>query len=100
MQRRQVLRLFMLEATLLGLAGTVTGAIGAAIVGALVNAAHIGVPEGVQLFLMSDHLFFAIHTLALVKAVVGITVVTSIAALYPSLRAAKLRPVVAMAHAG
>ena len=100
MQRRQVLRLFMFEALLLGLVGTVTGAVLAAILGTLVNLAHIPVPDAVQLFLMSDHVYFAIHPAGLLQAVVGITTVTGLAALYPSLRAAKLRPVVAMAHAG
>ena len=37
---------------------------------------------------------------ALVRSVYGITFVTALAALYPSLRAARLRPVVAMSHFG
>ena len=40
------------------------------------------------------------HGSLLIKAVVTITVVTGLAALYPSLRAARLRPVVAMSHFG
>lgn len=100
MQRRQVLRLFLLEAILLGLAGTVAGAVLAALLGTTVNALKIPVPDAVQLFLMSDHLFFAIHPAGLVKAILGITLVTGLAALYPSLRAARLKPVVAMGHAG
>jgi ABC-type lipoprotein release transport system permease subunit len=36
----------------------------------------------------------------LIKSIVAITIVTGVAALYPSLRAARLRPVVAMSHFG
>jgi len=100
LQRSGVLRLFLLEAVLLGLAGTVTGALTAAVLGLAVNAIGIPVPEAVQLFLMSDHLYFAIHPGGLLKAVAGITTITALAALYPSLRAARLRPVTAMQHAG
>jgi ABC-type lipoprotein release transport system permease subunit len=36
----------------------------------------------------------------LVGAIVTLTVVTTLAALYPSMRAARLRPIEAMAHFG
>ncbi len=100
MPRAQVLRLFMAEALLLGLAGTAAGAVLAAVLGGAVNLAHIPVPDAVQLFLMSNHIYFAIHAGGLLRAVLGITFVTTLAALYPSLRAARLRPVTAMQHAG
>jgi ABC-type lipoprotein release transport system permease subunit len=49
---------------------------------------------------MSPHLHIAVHGALIVQAIVTITVITGIAALYPSMRAARLRPVVAMSHFG
>jgi len=100
MQRGSVRWMFMLESLLLGLFGTITGAIVGGLIAAAVNAAHIAVPLPVQLFLMSDHLQLAVHGRLLVFAVVVITAVTALAALYPSQRAARLRPVTAMQHFG
>ncbi|MHB1843914.1 MAG: ABC transporter permease [Deltaproteobacteria bacterium] len=100
MQREQVVRQFLVEALLLGLAATVTGVAFGALVALLLNAARVPVPIGVQIFLLSNHLFLAIHLKTLVAAVIAITLVTGLAALYPSLRAAKLKPVNAMQHFG
>ena len=57
-------------------------------------------PIGVQLFLMSDHLFIYVPLSLLVGAVITLTIITALAALYPSMRAARLRPIEAMAHFG
>ena len=100
MHRREVLWMFLLESLMLGLLGTVVGALGGAAIAAGLNALRIHVPLGVQLFLMSDHLRLAIHASLLVSAIILITLITGVAALYPSLRAARLRPVVAMSHFG
>jgi ABC-type antimicrobial peptide transport system permease subunit len=61
---------------------------------------HVHVPTGLQFFLMSPYLHISVHGSALVRSIIAITVVTALAALYPSLRAARLRPVVAMSHFG
>jgi ABC-type lipoprotein release transport system permease subunit len=100
MQRREVLWMFLVESLLLGLFGTVLGAVAGAAIGAGLNGLHVHVPLSVQLFLMSDHLRLAIHPSLLITAIVAITLITGGAALYPSLRAARLRPVVAMQHFG
>jgi putative ABC transport system permease protein len=100
MQRGSVARMFLVESVLLGLGGTVVGAVVGALIAAGLNAAHIAVPIGVQLFLMSDHLFIYVPGSLLVGAVILLTVITALAALYPSLRAARLRPIEAMAHFG
>jgi len=100
MQREQVVRQFLLEALMLGAFATLVGAAIGAAAGLGVNAAQIPVPVAGQLFLLSTHFFVSIHPVALVTAAFTITLVTGLAALYPSLRAAQLEPVTAMQHFG
>lgn len=100
MQRGRVLVMFLTEAFLLGLAGTVGGALVGALAAAAVNALRVGVPEMAQWILMSDHLVLAVHATKILAAVIGLTLLTALAALYPSIRAARLRPVNAMHHFG
>jgi putative ABC transport system permease protein len=100
MQRTGVLWMFMLESMMLGLFGTVAGAALGLAVATGLNALHIHVPLSVQLFLMSDHLHLSVHASAIIFAVVLITAITGIAAIYPALRAARLKPVTAMQHFG
>jgi putative ABC transport system permease protein len=100
MQRRGVLRMFLLECFQMGLFGTIAGAIAGTAVAALVNSAKISVPLSVQLFLMSDTLHLAVHASTLIKAGITITLITTLAALYPAYRAARLPPVSAMSHFG
>jgi putative ABC transport system permease protein len=100
MQRWGVLRMFVLESFQLGLLGTIAGALGGTLVAVLINAAQIKVPLGVQLFLMSDRLHLAVHGPMLVQSALTITLITTLAALYPAYRAARLPPVSAMSHFG
>jgi putative ABC transport system permease protein len=100
MQRGAVARMFLMESLLLGLLGTTVGALIGAAIGLGLNALHIPVPIGVQLFLMSDHLFIAVKASILIGAVITLTIISGLAALYPSIRAARLRPIEAMAHFG
>jgi putative ABC transport system permease protein len=100
MHRTQVLWMFLLESLMLGFIATVAGALAGAAIAAGLNAAHIPVPHGLQFFLMSPHLHLAVHGSLLISAIVAITIVTGAAAFYPSLKAARLRPVVAMSHFG
>ncbi|MBI5544472.1 MAG: ABC transporter permease, partial [Deltaproteobacteria bacterium] len=71
-----------------------------ALLAAGLNAAHIGMPEMVQWILMSDRLFLSVHADKVVLAIVGLTAATSLAALLPSIFAARLKPVTAMHHIG
>jgi putative ABC transport system permease protein len=100
MHRREVLWMFLLESLMLGLGATIGGALAGAAIAAGINALHVPVPSGLQFFLLSPILHISVHGSLLIQAVVTITVVTGLAALYPSLRAARLRPVVAMSHFG
>jgi ABC-type lipoprotein release transport system permease subunit len=100
MQRTGVLWMFLLESLMLGFFGTLVGALMGAAIATGLNALQIHVPISVQLFLMSDHLHLSIHLGAIVRSMILITLITGAAALYPSLRAARLRPVTAMQHFG
>jgi putative ABC transport system permease protein len=100
MQRRAVMRMFLFESLLLGLVGATAGALAGAGIAALVNASAIKVPVGMQLFLMSDRLRMAVHAPALIGSIIMISVISALAAIYPSFRAARLRPVEAMSHFG
>ena len=100
MQRGGVLWMFLLESLMLGFLGTLVGALMGFAIATGLNALHIHVPISVQLFLMSDHLHLAIHPGAIVRSMILITFITGAAALYPALRAARLKPVTAMQHFG
>jgi ABC-type lipoprotein release transport system permease subunit len=100
MQRTKVLWLFLLEAALLGLAGTAAGALAGVAVAAGLNAARIAVPESVQMFLMQQRLWLAVSPATVAAYAAGIAAVTTVAALYPAWHAAKLKPVTAMHHIG
>lgn len=100
MHRREVMSMFLMESLLLGLFGTSLGVLAGAGIAAGLNALHVHVPLSVQFFLMTDHLRLSVHGSLLIQSIVVITLITTVAALYPSLRAARLRPVVAMQHFG
>jgi ABC-type lipoprotein release transport system permease subunit len=100
MQRRKVLWLFVLEAALLGLAGAAGGALVAALVAAGVNLRGIAIPESWQLFLVQERLTFLLQPRWILLHVALLVGVTTVAALLPALRAARLKPVTAMHHIG
>jgi putative ABC transport system permease protein len=100
MQRRKVLWLFVLETFLLGLGGTVVGALVGSALGAGLTAARLAVPESVQMFLMQQRLTLTLEPGTIAARVLLLTLVTTGASLLPALRAARLRPVTAMHHIG
>jgi len=100
MHRRRVLLMFLTEAFLLGLISTTGGAVAAALLALALNSAHIAMPEMAQMILMSDQLFLSVIGWKVLAAVAGLTLATTLAALLPSIFAARLKPVTAMHHIG
>jgi ABC-type lipoprotein release transport system permease subunit len=100
MQRRKVLWLFVLETALLGAIGTAAGALAAAALATALNAAGIGLPSAVQVFLAMDELHVVLDPLAIAGYVAALTAITVAASVLPALRAARLKPVTAMHHIG
>jgi putative ABC transport system permease protein len=92
--------MFLWESFLLGVFGAIAGAVVGAMTAGVLNSANIHVPLSVQLFLMSDTLKLSVLPSALGGAILLISIVTGAAALYPALRAARLKPVDAMSHFG
>jgi ABC-type lipoprotein release transport system permease subunit len=90
----------VLETFLLGLGGTVAGALLGSAVGAGLTAARLAVPQSVQMFLMQQRLTVTLVPSTIALRVVVLTLVTTGASLWPALRAARLRPVTAMHHIG
>jgi ABC-type lipoprotein release transport system permease subunit len=100
MQRRSVIAMFLTEGFLLGLIGTTAGvALGVAVSAALTGA-HVVLPKGAQLVLMSEQLVVTPTVGWLVFAVLFITGTITVISLIPSFLAARLRPVSAMSHVG
>ena len=97
MGRWQVLGMVLAEALLLGLfattGGAVVGAAAAMILDAL--ALDVGV-DAMQVILLADTFHFVVRPVSVGTAVLLLTALTGLAALWPAARAAALRPVVAM----
>jgi ABC-type lipoprotein release transport system permease subunit len=100
MHRRRVLAMFLIEAFVLGLSGTVGGALLGLLVCAGINAAHVQVSEGLRLFLMRDTLTFAVSFGAVAGSIALITFCTTAISVIPSFLAARLKPITAMHHIG
>ncbi len=100
MTRRQVLALVMLEALLLGLMATVSGALLGSALALGIDAAAIEPDlEAVRMILLADEIHLVVRPVAVGSAVVFLTLLTGVAAIWPAARAARLRPVTAMQHA-
>ncbi|WP_141592732.1 ABC transporter permease [Myxococcus sp. AB056] len=100
MQRTRVLLMFVFEALLLGLLGTLAGASTGLVLCLAVNAMAVHVPEVVAVFIMSDTLNLAVHPSSILGAMAFITACTTAISLIPSFLAARLKPVTAMHHIG
>ena len=101
MSRGQVLRLFLIEATLLGLGAGAFGATLGAGLAVAINAAKIQIPmDAFMAILMNDYVYLKLTVGNVVFATLLITAISCIAALRPARRAARMRPVGALHTVG
>jgi ABC-type antimicrobial peptide transport system permease subunit len=101
MTRGGVMRLFLLEAGVLGLFAAMLGAAVGGGLAYVINAAQIHIPsDAFQAILMSDKLLLALKPVNVAMAIAVITGVTCLAAIAPAWRAARMRPVGALHQVG
>jgi putative ABC transport system permease protein len=100
MQRLRVLSMFVIEAFTLSLLSTVIGASIGLIFSLGLNASGIHVPQGAEMFLMSNTLKFTIDYVHIAFAMGVIIVSTTLVSIIPSIHAARMKPVTAMQHLG
>jgi ABC-type lipoprotein release transport system permease subunit len=100
MQRPKVLWLFLLEAALLGTAGAVAGSLAGAGLAVALNGASIAMPEAVRALTLQQHLALELAPRSIAAYAGAIAGTTTLAALFPAWRAARLRPVTALHHVG
>jgi ABC-type lipoprotein release transport system permease subunit len=100
MQQTGVLSMFVTEGFLLGFFGTVVGVTLGLLLSTAVTRANILLPKGAQMVLMSDHLVITPTLFWLVGGVVFITGTITLISIFPSLRAARMKPISAMSHVG
>jgi ABC-type antimicrobial peptide transport system permease subunit len=100
MQRTNVLTMFVMEGFLLGLTGTVAGVLLGLGASSALNAAHIVLPKGAQLVLMSDHLIVTPSLTWVIIAITFITGAITTISIFPSFLAARMKPINAMSHVG
>ena len=99
MSQRRVLVMIMLEAVLLGVFATTTGASLGAIGAWAVDAADVAVPvDAMKFILLSDTLHLTVKASAVAASIVVLSLFTALASLWPALRAASLRPITALQH--
>ena len=101
MYRRQVLTMFMVEALVLSVSATALGAALGTGLALGLDAANISIGnEALQLVIGSDRLSLALDAGSILRSMAIIVMVTTTFALFPSWRAARMKPVTAIRHAG
>jgi ABC-type lipoprotein release transport system permease subunit len=100
MSRPLVALMFLMEAALLSFCATLVGIVLGSGVALILNGAEIKLSEGFAVFLMSDKLRLVIAGGSGAAALLVITCFTTFFAIFPALRAARLRPVTAIHHVG
>ena len=92
--------MFVIEAATLSVLGSVAGALLGIALTLLLNGLSISIPKGAQLFLMRDTLFLETDPTTVFVAVAVISCLVTVFSLFPAVKAARMRPVTAMHHAG
>ncbi len=100
MQRGRVLMMFMVEALMLSLFGTLLGAALGILACEAITAAHIRAPEVVRLMLLSDQWHLRWEPGSVITGVLLVTVCSMLVSLIPSFLAARMKPVTAMHYIG
>lgn len=98
-QKSFIAWLFVVEAILLGLFAAGIGVIIGIILVSSVNALNVPLTsDGLRLFLMSNVLLIKLHPGEVISTLLLFSSLTGLAALYPAISAARLRPVEALMH--
>lgn len=100
MQRPGVLSMFVIEAFTLSALGTAAGALAGLLCVTLLDLAHLPVPPGAGMFLMSSTFKFSIDVAHIAGGMGIITACTTCISIIPSTQAARLKPITAMQHIG
>ncbi len=100
MNRGGILRMFLAEGFTLAFASTVIGTVLGVLLCLVLNVSNVHVPLAIQLFVMRDTLYFSVGLPAIIGASTLITLCASVVSLFPSLVAARLKPITAMQHVG
>lgn len=99
-QKNRILFLFVSEAVLLGAISSLLASLVAVALVAIINALKVPVTnDGVRLFLMANTVEFSLRFSHIVTTVLLFSAITAFGALFPALRASRLRPVEALLHA-
>ena len=101
MHRSRVGAVFLLEAVILGLAATTLGALMGAGIALALDAAAIEVEiQAVQTILLSDKLRLVVEPGHIIRSILTFTLITGLAAMWPSYKASRMQPVTAIHKIG
>jgi ABC-type lipoprotein release transport system permease subunit len=100
MQRTSVLAMFVAEGFLLGLMGTVAGALAGLGVATALTAAQVALPKSWQFVFFSDHLVVSPTAAWVFFSIAFVTLAITAISIIPSFLAARMKPITAMGHVG
>ena len=99
MASRSVMILFMLEAMMLGFIGALAGGIAGYIAVNFISALEIPIQnEAMRIVLFANKVNLKIDLIEIIMAVGAFSLLTSLAALLPSIKAAHIQPIQAINH--
>jgi putative ABC transport system permease protein len=96
-QRGFIMQLFVIEGLFLGLFASALGVLGSALAIVIINSLEIPIMnDGIRMFLMADTLHLRLTLMQMLTTLLLFACMTALAALIPAIKAARLRPVVAL----